>query len=186
MHPTQNLTASPVAESRRFDGAPETDAERRLFDLRESGYTGWIDQNGHPVDGPTFVRTDTNPADTATELVTPATTLRAAALYLSRHGWCQGAYYDQTATCFTPAACLVGAIGMVCYGGPVDAPAQNFDDPGFDAFETAVAYLDRYLTVWFDLDVYSFNDARGRTAEQVIAVLWAAADKWERTNGGAV
>lgn len=46
--------------SRRFDGEPETDADRRFFDLRESGYTGWIDQDGHPVDGPTFQQTDTN------------------------------------------------------------------------------------------------------------------------------
>ena len=35
--------------SRRFDGQPETAADRRFFDLRESGYTGWIDQDGQPV-----------------------------------------------------------------------------------------------------------------------------------------
>lgn len=43
--------------SRRFDGQPETDADRRFFDLRDSGYRGWIDQDGHPVDGPTFQQT---------------------------------------------------------------------------------------------------------------------------------
>jgi hypothetical protein len=174
-------TGGPAIEiaSRRFDGKPETEADRRLFDLRESGYTGWIDQDGHAVDGPTFVRTAA-----AAELVTPATTLRAAALYLDRHGWIQGSYYDPAATVFTPAACTVGAIGMVCYGGPVDAPAQHFDDPGWDDFETAVAYVDRYLIVEHDLDVYSFNDAKGRTADQVRAVLRAAADEWDRTQGG--
>lgn len=44
--------------SRRFDGEPETDADRRFFDLRESGYDGWIDQDGHPVDGPPFQQTE--------------------------------------------------------------------------------------------------------------------------------
>ncbi|WP_213457259.1 hypothetical protein [Rhizomonospora bruguierae] len=42
-------------ESRRWDGQPESEADRRFFDLRESGYTGWIDQDGYAVDGPTFV-----------------------------------------------------------------------------------------------------------------------------------
>jgi hypothetical protein len=53
-------TDGPAIEiaSRRFDGKPETEADRRLFELRESGYTGWIDQDGYPADGPTFVRTD--------------------------------------------------------------------------------------------------------------------------------
>jgi hypothetical protein len=85
---------------------------------------------------------------------------------------------------FTPAACTVGAIGMVCYGGPVDAPAQHFDDPGWDDFETAVAHVDRYLIVEHALDVYSFNDAKGRTADQVRTALRAAADEWDRTHGG--
>ncbi|WP_449369304.1 DUF6197 family protein, partial [Actinoplanes awajinensis] len=60
---------------------------------------------------------------------THSTVLRSAALYLERHGWIQGSYYDATSGVFTPPACTVGAIGMVCYGGPVDAPAQMFDDP---------------------------------------------------------
>jgi len=110
---------------------------------------------------------------------TVSRTLRDAASYLARHGWIQGCYYDQTATVFTPAACLVGAIGMVCYGGPVDAPALNFDDPGFDDFEAAVAWLEDFLGRAYDADVYEFNDAKGRTADQVIAALNAAADRWD-------
>jgi len=35
--------------SRRWDRAPETAADKRFFDLRESGYTGWIDQDGYAV-----------------------------------------------------------------------------------------------------------------------------------------
>jgi hypothetical protein len=38
-----------MSESRRWDGAPETPADTRFFDLRESGYTGPIDQDGHKV-----------------------------------------------------------------------------------------------------------------------------------------
>jgi hypothetical protein len=117
-------------------------------------------------------------------MVTPATTLRAAAMYLDRHGWSQGGYYEQTATGITPAACTVGAIGMVCYGGQVDAPAQHFDHPGFDDFDTAVAYLDRYLVELYESDVYTFNDTKGRCVIDVLLVLNAAADEWDRTNGG--
>ncbi len=117
-----------------------------------------------------------------------STILRAAATYLDRHGWVQGAYYDGTAVVFTPPACLVGAIGLVCYGGPVDAPAQHFDDPGFAEFEAAVAYLDRYLSDRFPVraggegfaTAYDFNDAKGRTEAEVVWTLVEAADDWER------
>jgi hypothetical protein len=36
--------------SRRFDGKPETAKDSKFFDLRESGYTGPIDQDGNPID----------------------------------------------------------------------------------------------------------------------------------------
>jgi hypothetical protein len=185
--PAQIAAGTP---SRRFDGKPETDADRRFFDLRESGYTGWIDQ-----DGPAFVRTVPDAATpvatpavtaTVTAVITPAVTLRAAATYIDRYGWCQGGYYEQTGRGILPAACIVAAIGMVCYGHQVDAPAMNFEDPGWGDFEAAVAYLDRYLAARYGLDdnglpveAYSFNDTRGRTADQVTATLRAAADDWD-------
>ena len=106
---------------------------------------------------------------------TAASVLRSAALYLDRYGWIQGAYYDQSATCFTPAACMVGAIGMVCYGGPVEAPAQMFDDPGYLDFEEAVLHLDRYLMVEDGSESYEFNDVRGRTVDDVTRLLRRAA-----------
>ncbi len=106
---------------------------------------------------------------------TAARVLRSAARYLERYGWIQGAYYDATSGSFTPPACLVGAIGMACYGGPVDAPAQHFDDPGFLDFEEAVLHLDRYLMVEDGSESYEFNDAKGRTADDVITVLRKAA-----------
>jgi hypothetical protein len=102
--------------------------------------------------------------------------LRAAATYLERYGWIQGAYYDATSQTFTPAACMVGAIGMVCYGGPVDAPAQMFDDPGFLDFEEAVLHLDRFLLVEDGSESYEFNDAKGRQVDDVCRVLRQAAD----------
>lgn len=36
-----------MSKSRRFDGKPETKADRKFFDLRESGYKGPIDQDGN-------------------------------------------------------------------------------------------------------------------------------------------
>lgn len=33
----------------RYDGKPETDADRRLFAVRESGYTGPLDEHNYPV-----------------------------------------------------------------------------------------------------------------------------------------
>ena len=74
---------------------------------------------------------------------------------------------------------------MVCYGGPVDAPALNFDDPGWPDFETAYEYLDRYLLDRYEQVSYEFNDTRGRTEADVILVLSEAADEWDRTVGGA-
>ena len=123
------------------------------------------------------------PAGPAVPTVNIAQILRQAALYLERHGWIQGAYYDATAVVFTPAACMVGALGMVCYGGPVEAPAQMFDAPGFDEFEAALAFLDRLLSDWYDATSYEFNDAKGRAALDVILVLGQAADEWDRLHG---
>ena len=41
--------ASKQTSTRRADGKPETAADRRFFELRESGYTGPIDQDGRKV-----------------------------------------------------------------------------------------------------------------------------------------
>jgi hypothetical protein len=71
---------------------------------------------------------------------------------------------------------MAGAVGMVCYGGPVEAPAQHFDDPGFLDFEEAVLHLDRYLLVEDGSESYEFNDAKGRRVEDVVLVLRQAAD----------
>src|SRR5439155_2607065 len=88
MHPTHTLPtngANPDRATRRVDGKPETQADRLFFDLRESGYLGPIDQDGNAVAElaiPPVVVAElaTTPAG-ATDAVTPAVTLRAAALY---------------------------------------------------------------------------------------------------------
>lgn len=38
--------------SRTWDGSPERPRDTRFFDLRDSGYTGWIDQDGYAVSCP--------------------------------------------------------------------------------------------------------------------------------------
>jgi hypothetical protein len=114
-----------------------------------------------------------------------ARTLREAARYLARHGWIQGCYYDMTATVFTPAACMVGALAIVCYGGPVEAPAEMFDHPGFADYEAAITWLDRHLLDRHGVISYEFNDAKDRTAVDVLIELLSAAAMWERINGGA-
>ena len=44
---------APSAFSRRVDRKPETEADKRFFGLRESGYKGPIDQDGYAVtEGP--------------------------------------------------------------------------------------------------------------------------------------
>jgi hypothetical protein len=77
-------------------------------------------------------------------------------------------------------------IGMVCYGGPVDAPALNSDDPGWTDLTEAVSYLDDYLSEVnpYDTDAYSFNDTPGRTRDQVTDTLNVAADAWDRSRSG--
>ena len=43
--------------SRRLDRKPETEADRRFFDERESGYTGPLDQDGYRVTDPEILST---------------------------------------------------------------------------------------------------------------------------------
>jgi hypothetical protein len=258
-----NPFGTPCQATRRVDGTPETDADRRFFDLRGAGYTGPIDQDGYAVADPAvdvsrvcWACGDSLPEDHSGRLLcadcarlpedlvtvpvtvpeaypvvslaarvhdgtycrhsgqphfgpciapkpavptrpaegwTVGTTLRAAADYLDRYGWVQGDYYDTTASTFTPAACLVGAVGVVCYGGPVAAPAMAFDDPGFGDFEAALAFLDDYLARVRPADVdpddvnaYSVNDTPGRTKVQVTTMLRAAADEYDRVQTGLV
>jgi hypothetical protein len=115
----------------------------------------------------------------------PAFLLRAAAVYLQRHGWCQEDYYQRDADNPTmPPACAAGAIAMACYGRVIDPPASHHGPEQAD-FTAAMNVLDDYLYERFGELPYTFNDTPGRTAAEVIGVLNAAADHHERTHGGA-
>ena len=43
------MTSKQDTWTRRADGKPETAADTRFFDLRESGYDGPVDQDGRKV-----------------------------------------------------------------------------------------------------------------------------------------
>ena len=43
------MASSQDTWTRRMDGRPETAADKRFFDLRESGYDGPVDQDGRMV-----------------------------------------------------------------------------------------------------------------------------------------
>lgn len=47
-----------TGSSRRWDGEPETPADKRFFDLGESGYEGWIDEDGYPAACPSCGQSD--------------------------------------------------------------------------------------------------------------------------------
>src|SRR5262245_50373083 len=132
-----------------------------------------------PTDTTTLV---TEPGDHLDERV--AETLRAAARYLAEYGWIQGSYYDPAAEVFTPAACLVGAIAIVCYGGPNETPAEYPDTPEGQLFEATLKYLDAYILALHGLVAYEFSDEKGRTVDHVLVVLCDAADIWCSTHGG--
>lgn len=118
--------------------------------------------------------------------VTPADTLRGAALYLKRHGWTQVDYYRLIPGASLPAACMLGGIGMAVHGQPIDDPMDP-DLPAWHQFQAAYDALCDYLTLndpaWADSGhdtVGDWNDAPGRTVEQVITTLNNAADEWNR------
>ncbi|MFI6332225.1 hypothetical protein ACIBBG_28435 [Micromonospora chersina] len=131
--------------------------------------------------------------------VTPGDLLRMAALYLRRHGWHQGTYYNTTTDTPTPPACAAGAIGIACAGHRVEHFAQLDPDALADYLATLATFVD-YLDAFHPLFLvdedgfvidehispYSWNDDPARTAEQVITALDAAADEWDRlhTQGG--
>jgi hypothetical protein len=174
-HPTDTATTDLAAE---LVGLLTDDTRFRAWIAQATASAAPQPAVPDPVEGDGYTVTATGLralTDAGEAPGTAALVLRLAALYLQRHGWVQGAYYDMSTSCFTPAADVVGAIGMVCYGGPVDAPAQHFDDPGFLDFEEAVLHLDRYLLVMDGSQAYEFNDATGRTVADVIAVLRKAA-----------
>jgi hypothetical protein len=132
---------------------------------------------------------------------TPADILRGAALYLERHGWTQGVFFDfdTPRPTPTPPACAFGAIHIATFGTTSTEPVDraDYDDPDVtlrtQAERCLVGYLDLDLThdgivASHDL-IMRWNDQDHATAEQVINDLRAAAQEWDDTHnsnpGGA-
>lgn len=90
--------------------------------------------------------------------MTPAAILRAAAQELRDHGWCQHEGEDEKGR-----HCALGAIGVVA---------------GLGQYETATV-LRIYLKTPY---IGDWNDTPGRTQEEVIAALEAAASSTESQN----
>ena len=65
--------------TRRPDGKPETDADKRFFDLRASGYTGPIDQDGNIADPTATGGTATMTAQPASRITPDRRARRTAA-----------------------------------------------------------------------------------------------------------
>ena len=62
----RKVRADEVTGTRRLDGKPETGADKRFFGLRESGYTGPINQDGYAVpDAPPPEHADTDGGTTS-------------------------------------------------------------------------------------------------------------------------
>lgn len=80
-----------------------------------------------------------------------------AADYIERHGWCQYIVEDNQ--------------GRVCIGGAISAAASNSDQD--DLYVYALVRLDKYLHSYKLVPFW--NDTPGRTKEEVIAALRAAA-----------
>lgn len=123
---------------------------------------------------------------------TPADTLRAAALYVQRHGWYQGSLYDPACAAPFPAACALGAITIAAIGAP-DWGVLFDQQP---ACQAAIEVLALHLAAdipydLVDLDlidliewVSGWNDADERTAFDVHDALQAAATEWQTDHTG--
>lgn len=99
-----------------------------------------------------------------TRAKTPEGVLRAAARYIEEHGWTQGTFQDETG-----AVCATGAVNAVLHGDPL----------GYD-----VQRVDLKIRVFRELElrteeqfgegsIVDFNDAEGRTVDEVLAVFRA-------------
>ncbi|MEH1164627.1 hypothetical protein V6V47_04480 [Micromonospora sp. CPCC 205539] len=110
--------------------------------------------------------------------VTPADLLRMAALYLRRHGWTQGDYYTIVFDALTPRACVSGAVAMAAYGTATDFPF-GVDRPERPDFRAALGVLRDFLDLGCTSRLFGWNDKPGRTADEVITTLTAAADRWD-------
>ncbi|MEV5767163.1 hypothetical protein AB0L34_21740 [Micromonospora sp. NPDC052213] len=128
--------------------------------------------------------------------LTPADILRCAARYIELHGWNQGTYYALTDDDNPfPPACVSAAIGMATHGHRMPVPHDFKTRSGARDYSRALDALTCYLLatapdpvrICDDDDVptgdpFEWNDHSGRTAEQVITTLRAAAGDYDWTH----
>jgi hypothetical protein len=76
----RKLREGEVSGTRRLDGEPETDADKRFFDLRDSGYTGPINQDGYAVSDPP-ANTPGGPVSMAVSRIAPERRARRTAAH---------------------------------------------------------------------------------------------------------
>jgi hypothetical protein len=128
----------------------------------------------------------------------PSALLRGAALYLDRHGWIKGDFFDLLTDANFPPACSLGAINICAHGNPTLSASSDADDVLSDHAIRAMRVLAAYLDDGYHLDgglngpsaidvVSGWNDEPGRTLAEVIETLNDAADDWEaaQPTGGA-
>jgi hypothetical protein len=144
-------------------------------------------------------QTPTIDHDTA---LTPADLLRGAALYLQRHGWTKGQFFDQLAATNGPflPACASGAIMTAAHGQCVPNGIIAHDEttnPDAAAAARAMRVFANWLNNgYIPLDQYpvssidvigDWNDDKGRTLDDVVQALNDAANDWETAHptGGA-
>lgn len=89
--------------------------------------------------------------------------LRDAADRIARDGWCQGKYADGR------RRCLLGAIGFSIVN---EIPEENVHA----ACQVRAVLRARGVSVNGHVSIAAWNDAPGRTADEVIALLREAAE----------
>ncbi|SCG80631.1 hypothetical protein GA0070609_6552 [Micromonospora echinaurantiaca] len=124
--------------------------------------------------------------------LSPADILRCAARYLELRGWTQGVYYapSQDDNPFPPA-CVAGAIAVAVYGHRIPVPHEHKNPAAARGYSRTLDALTCHLDTAgpdparpyhegdLDTDPFEWNDRPGRTAEQVISTLRAAADDYD-------
>ncbi|QOC90244.1 DUF6197 family protein [Micromonospora craniellae] len=128
--------------------------------------------------------------------VTSADLLRMAARYLELRGWTQGNPYESGEHPAFPPACTLGAITLAVYGTPTSIESQQCGDPTAAILrDNTVRCLADFLwhdgrTPDFDSTsgswtstteiVAEWNDEPTQTLTDVLDILHAAADEWDR------
>jgi hypothetical protein len=77
----RRLRGHEATATRRVDGKPETDADKRFFDLRASGYTGPVNQDGYAVSDPPPDDTDGGTTSMTVSKITPGRRARRTAAH---------------------------------------------------------------------------------------------------------